>query len=215
VSVRLRGLPEWETTIAFVAPNAVSALADLLARLRSAPIAPLALELLSATLSAKLGLGEQPTVLVRLAGNAEAVAAQRDTMAAFADVTEPNGDIWTALRAADAHNSTTVRFSSPVGRFGESWLAAERLAAAGGGHAHGSVLRSTTRVVLPHVGNTITDDALGLLRAGTRDVRIFERLPAGLWSSLAPSPVNDRLSRGVRTAFDPHRLLNPGILGEN
>ena len=70
------------------------------------------------------------------------------------------------------------------------------------------------RVVLPHIDGTLADSALGLLRAGTRDTRIFERLPTTLWSSLAPSAVNDRLSRGIRAAFDPHRLLNTGILGE-
>ena len=47
----------------------------------------------------------------------------------------------------------------------------------------------------------------------TRDVRIFERLPATLWPALAPTRRRrDRLSRGVRAAFDPHRLLNPGHL---
>lgn len=215
VSVRLRGLPEREITIAFPVPNAVPALADLLTRLRSAPMAPIALEILSAKLAVTLALGQHPTILARLAGNAEAVAAQRETIATIADVTEISGAIWTAVRAADDHDSTSVRFSSAVGRFAETWLAADRLATAGGGHAHGSVLRSTARIVLPHTEHTIAADALGLLRAGTRDVRIFERLPAGLWSSLAPSPVTDRLSRGVRAAFDPHRVLNPGILGDD
>jgi FAD/FMN-containing dehydrogenase len=26
--------------------------------------------------------------------------------------------------------------------------------------------------------------------------------------------VNDSLSRGIRKAFDPHNILNPGILGD-
>jgi hypothetical protein len=45
--------------------------------------------------------------------------------------------------------------------------------------------------------------------------RIFERLPAALWSELGvPSPASDRLSRGVKAKFDPAGILNPGILGE-
>jgi FAD/FMN-containing dehydrogenase len=44
---------------------------------------------------------------------------------------------------------------------------------------------------------------------------IFERLPAALWSELAPSPVSDRLSRGVKDRFDPSHVLNPGLLGED
>jgi FAD/FMN-containing dehydrogenase len=43
---------------------------------------------------------------------------------------------------------------------------------------------------------------------------IFERLPAGLWAELAPSPVRDRLSRSVKERFDPAHVLNPGVLGE-
>ena len=214
VSVRLRGLPEREITVALPAPNALSALADLLTRLRSAPVAPLALEIVSGTLAARLAVGEQPMILARLAGNAEALSAQRDAIANFGDVTDAGNDVWSALRAADISDATTVRVSSTVARFAETWLAADRLATAGAGHAHGSLLRSIARIVLPHTDHTLPDSALALLRAGTRDVRIFERLPAALWSSLAPSGVNDRLSRGVRAAFDPHRMFNPGILGE-
>jgi hypothetical protein len=44
--------------------------------------------------------------------------------------------------------------------------------------------------------------------------RIYERLPADLWPRCASSRAVDRLSRDVKRAFDPHRLLNPGILGE-
>src|SRR4029079_15888356 len=189
-SVRLRGVPERELTVAVSAPNAVSALADLLTRLRAAPIVPLALELVSASLATRLAVGEQPLILARLAGNAEALSAQRDAIAALADVTDAPNEVWTALRVADGRDTTTLRFSSTVARFAETWIAADRLAAAGGGHAHGSVLRSIARVVLPHTDGTLADSALALLRAGPRDTRIFERLPATLWSSLAPSAVN-------------------------
>jgi FAD/FMN-containing dehydrogenase len=44
---------------------------------------------------------------------------------------------------------------------------------------------------------------------------VFEQLPAALWPVLAPSPVSSDLARRTRAAFDPHRLLNPGILGES
>jgi hypothetical protein len=71
------------------------------------------------------------------------------------------------------------------------------------------------RVVLPHVSAVLAPAAIDILRGDSRDVRIFERLPRALWSALAPTPAGDRLSRGVRAAFDPHRLLNPGILGED
>jgi hypothetical protein len=187
----------------------------LLTRLRSAAVAPLAAEIVSASLAGRLGLGEGALLLVRLAGNAEVVAAQRDALHALAETTDIRSDVWSTLRVSDAGESTTIRFSSSVARFPELWASANLLASSGGGHAHGSVLRSVCRVALPHVDGTLPVAALDLLRTGTRDVRIFERLPAPLWSSLAPSPVGDRLSRGVRHAFDPLGLLNPGILGED
>jgi FAD/FMN-containing dehydrogenase len=84
-----------------------------------------------------------------------------------------------------------------------------------GAFAHASVLRPVARVVVPNENGTLPQPAIDALRTTGRDVRIFERLPASAWPTLAPATVNDRLSRGIRAAFDPERLLNPGILGED
>jgi len=214
VSVRLRGLPEREVTLALPLPNALAPLAELVTRLRSAPIAPLGIEMVSARLAARLGVGQQAVVIARLAGNADAVSAQRATLGTFGEMSDVPDSVWTAIRTAEPAEATVVRFSSTVARFPEVWLAADRLAATGDGYAHASVLRSSARVVLPHNEGAPPDAALQLLRGTIRDTRIFERLPAALWPVLAPSRATDRLSRGVRAAFDPHRLLNPGILGE-
>jgi len=214
VSVRLRGLPEQEASLALPLPNAPAAVAELVTRLRSAPIAPLGIEMLSARLAARLGIGQQAVVIARLAGNADAVTAQRAALGAFGDVLDVPDGVWTDLRTAEPAEATVVRFSSTVARFHEVWLAADRLATRGEGYAHASVHRSSARVVLPHNAGALPDGALELLRGASRDTRIFERLPAALWPGLAPSRATDRLSAGVRTAFDPHRLLNPGILGE-
>ncbi len=213
VSVRLRGLPEHDLTVAFPAPNAAPALTDLLARVRSAAATPLALEIVSATLAARLGLPAQPMILARLAGNAEAVAAQRDVFASLADVNDVTHDVWTALRVADGSDTTIARFSSAAAKFADVWSLAERCVLVAGGHAHGSLLRSIARVVLPHHEGVLPDSAVATLSTPGSHVRIFERLPAALWPLLAPTAVANRLSRGVRTAFDPHCLLNPGILG--
>jgi hypothetical protein len=43
---------------------------------------------------------------------------------------------------------------------------------------------------------------------------IFEKLPPEVWSGVSPSVVSDGLSQGVKRAFDPHNILNPGILGD-
>jgi glycolate oxidase FAD binding subunit len=214
ISVRLRGLPERETTLAVPMPNAQAAVNDFLGRLRSAGIAPMALEMLSSKLATQMGLGDAAFLVARLTGNADAVAAQQAALGSLGDTSEIDRSIWDALRTTDQADATIVRFSSPVTRFAEAWASADRLAKAGEGHAHASVLRSLVRVVVPHNEGSPAESALEILRGGSRETRIFERLPARLWASLAPSAVSDRLSRGVRAAFDPHRLLNPGILGE-
>jgi FAD/FMN-containing dehydrogenase len=192
-----------------------AALADLLARLRTASVAPVALEIVSAALASRLSLGTDALLLARLTGNAEAVASQRDALAQLSDVREIASDVWNALRSAEPANASVLRLSSPVARFAETWSAADRLATANGGFAHASVLRSVARVAVPNTDGAIASTAVDALRAGTRDIRIFERLPASLWPMLSPGGASDALSRGVRAAFDPHRLLNPGILGDS
>ena len=42
---------------------------------------------------------------------------------------------------------------------------------------------------------------------------IFEKLPAEIWAQVSPSVVSDALSRGIKSAYDPLNILNPGILG--
>jgi hypothetical protein len=43
---------------------------------------------------------------------------------------------------------------------------------------------------------------------------IFEKLPADVWPVVSPSVASDLLSRGIKKAYDPHNVLNPGILGD-
>jgi hypothetical protein len=42
---------------------------------------------------------------------------------------------------------------------------------------------------------------------------IFEKLPADIWAQASPSVVSDPLSEGIKKAYDPLNILNPGILG--
>ena len=214
VSVRLRGLPERDVTVALAMPNATT-LADLLVRLRTAAIAPIALEIVDTTLVRRLGIGAEALILARLAGNDEAVTAQREALAELGDVNDVAGDVWARLRVTEPPDASVVRLSSPVGRLAEMWATASRLAAASGGFGHASVLRAVARVVMPHANGLLSDAALEALPQSARDVRIFERLPSALWPTLSPNAASDALSRGVRAAFDPHRLLNPGILGDD
>jgi glycolate oxidase FAD binding subunit len=214
ISVRLRGLPEHDLTVAIALP-APPALGDFLTRLRSAALTPIALELVGAVLARRIGAGSEAILLARFAGNEPLVAAQRAVLAELGDLAEVNADVWQQLRRAEPSNAAVVRLSSPVARFADTWSTAERVASAvPGGFAHATLQRSVARVILPNGASGLAAGAGDALRSITREVRILERLPVSEWQPLAPSAVIDKLSQGVRRAFDPDRLLNPGILGE-
>ena len=85
-----------------------------------------------------------------------------------------------------------------------------------GGEAHATPRRGVIRCIIP-LGEG--DEEFSRLRGISQALRVdatlvAERLPAPLWSSLVPSTASDPLSRGIRAAFDPDRILNPGIFGE-
>lgn len=215
VSVRLRALPEHDLTVVVTLPDAVPLVADLLTRLRAAAVAPVALELVTRTLAHRLGVGAEAALLVRVAGNAEVVTAQRDTLAQLASIADAPANIWSMLRTAEPADASVLRTSGSVAGFAETWAAADRMASmVDGGFAHASVLRSVARVVLPNESGALAPDVVAALRDDAGASRIFERLPAALWPVLAPTAVGDRLSHRVRDAFDPQRVLNPGVLGE-
>jgi glycolate oxidase FAD binding subunit len=216
VSVRLRGLPEHDITVALPLPATPAQVTAFLTKIRAASVAPLALELVGAALAARLRLEPRPQLLVRLAGNGESVASQREALSQLGDVVQVDPSVWNTIRVTEPAVASVVRLSGPVARFSETWATAERIAAlAPDGFAHATALRSVARVVLPNDDSGLPSAAADAIAALTRDVRVFERLPAASWPTLAPTAVADRISVGIRNAFDPHRVLNPGILGES
>jgi glycolate oxidase FAD binding subunit len=216
LSVRLRPMPERDVTVATPLP-AGAALAPFLTRLRAAPLVAWALELANGPLAEQLGLVKRPVLLARLAGNDAAVRAQRATLAEVAgvgEVAELGADVWRRLRAIEPAVASVVRVSARPTRLAA--LCAPLFSPAAGAFgmlAHASVARGLVRFVLPG------DAGFGLPRFDAGDARptvVAERLPAAVWRDhgpgLAPAPASDRLTLGVRRAFDPHGILNPGIL---
>ncbi|HEY0971444.1 MAG TPA: FAD-binding protein [Gemmatimonadales bacterium] len=212
-TVRLRALPEVELTLALAAPGDPRALGEWLARLRRLALVPVALELVNGALAARLGVGDASTLLVRLAGNEAAVAAQRAALAGHGDVAVVRDVVWDDLRVAEPGNAAVVRLSSRPAALAVCAAEAVRIASSldEPALAHASVARGVVRMMLPTTSTETLASALGAPPVGMS--RILERLPAALWPRLAPSAVGDRLSPLVRRAFDPHHLLNPGILG--
>lgn len=218
LSLRLRALPPADETLACSIDDGAAAIERVHAGLTALPSAPLAAELLDAALAGALGLAAAPTLLVRIGGNGALMRAQRHALSAMGTgALQPvDGDVWSRLGGLHAVDAAVWRMSSYASSIATTWAAARTaLAAAGGGWMHGSVLRGVVRCVAPTAmtAQNGADCVARALASPFDGVRVGETLPARAWASL-PSTNMDRLSRGIRAAFDPSHILNPGILGE-
>jgi glycolate oxidase FAD binding subunit len=210
VTVRLRGEPEVDATIAVAVPPS-DLLDPWLASVRAAPLAAYTLELLNDALAEHVGLERRPVLLVRVAGNEALVRAQRETLATFGDAAEVDAGVWARLRECEAIDSFVWRLSDRPSRL--AGLVGDRLVdhERRGLFVHASVGRGVARFVAP----------LQAFDAGRHDDRrnardathttVFERAPSALWRRQSDVAL-ERLTRGVKLAFDPLDILNPGIL---
>jgi glycolate oxidase FAD binding subunit len=213
VTVRLRALPEADVTIALAIPDRLMGMEERVEAVREAALAPWTLELVNAPLARQLGVGDGTTLLVRFGGNAELVAAEQELLASFGDTSTVGASVWERLRDIEPPGAAVARFSQRPSQLADSWQQVADLARdVPGVLAHATVGRGTVRVIIPAADATALERALWATRI---DARIFERLPASLWPTLAPPPTADPLSRRIKRSFDPNHLLNPGILGED
>jgi glycolate oxidase FAD binding subunit len=216
VSVRLRARPEVDRTLAVaVVAETPTAIADAAWRwLRDSEYTPLAGELLSPRLSAALGM-DGSTLLVRLGGNSAYVRGAFSAVESLGPSTPMETAAWSMIADAESPGALVVRASTLPSRIGALWARAASLAESAGGFAHATVARGVVRCVLPADMDAVTLEAVReqlamLSRAATI---VGERLPQSLWNVLPHAHANAALSSGVRAAFDPDRILNPGILG--
>jgi glycolate oxidase FAD binding subunit len=221
VTVRLRALPEVDRTLV------VETTADAAWHwLRASPFTPLAAELLSAPLARALELGTNGTaLLLRIGGNAALVRAATESVATLGPAREVDGEIWPALATSEPRDSSVVRLSVRPARVAATWERVLAIVERVGGVAHATLQRGVIRCFVPcaigaaPVPGSSADEENARLRGIIGSLRIDatcigERLPPALWPSLLPAAAADALSLRVRAAFDPDRLLNPGILGE-
>lgn len=225
LTLRLRSLPAAEETLAVpLDASDAGAVGRMLTLLRELPFPFDALELLDAATARLLAPahGGDGMLLARAAGSAALVKAMRAALAAAGEVRELDPGAWARLRALECAGErageAVLRLSHLPAEAGDAWRAAREIAATHGGRAHLCIGRTVVRLAVPAVA------ALAAIRdlAPFGGTCIGERLPASAWPLLdthrrrepAMQRARDRLTAGIRAAFDPRRILNPGILGE-
>jgi glycolate oxidase FAD binding subunit len=220
-TLRLYSLPASTATIGLNLPDGAGGIAQRIASILNGSVTPLALEIVDAKLALRIGLPPSRQVLVRLGGNPASVAAQRDALAKLGGAREVPPEVWTQLRAIDsgiapaeqdAGPPVVVRLSTLPARIGELWMNTERAAE----RIPGAMLHSTPslgvlRCVIP--SSAPAEAISGIVSSTPGATVIYERLPAPMWQSLGKSGTSDRLAQGIKKAFDPKNILNPGILG--
>ena len=214
-TLRLYSLPSDTVTLALGASDSVTALQQRINSILQAPGIPFAVELLDSSLSERIGIAGKQQILVRLGGNAAAVNAQRAAMESLGGAREMDPAVWDRLRVIEDsvdRSPVVVRLSCLPQRVAETWSEAEAvLVMTSGACMHSTPALGVIRCIVPGGTDLATVELLTRLRANP--TVIFERLPRDAWAVLSPSVIGDRISQRVKNAFDPHGILNPGILG--
>jgi hypothetical protein len=162
-------------------------------------VEPLAAELLSAACARRIGLADRAVMLVRLAGNVTGVHHQRATLAKLAPCEAAPPDAWPKLQRSDPESALVVRVSRRPSELARLWSTAAALPDV---DAHATLSRGVVRLRLP--------DDKRLETFEPSDQRVYE---TGARPLKLAQPIQD-LSRRLRDAFDPGRILNRGILGD-
>jgi glycolate oxidase FAD binding subunit len=216
ITVRLRARPERDETIA-VALRGEDGVSETQRWLRVTPFTPLAAELISASLARRLGVSGATTLLLRVGGNQRLVRAALEAAATLGEQVAVPASVWGTLATAEPAASTVLRLSTTPSRLAALWKGASAIVEREGGLVHATPQRGIVRCVLPPRVESPVEDETARLRRIIESLpaatRVVERAPGALWPLLAPRDANDRLAAGIRRAFDPDRLLNPGILG--
>jgi glycolate oxidase FAD binding subunit len=209
VTLRLRARPAKDVSVAIAIENTTIAVRAVCRALRSWPFTPMAAEIIDGACAAAVGLPQTMTLLLRVGGNARAIAAQRQRATSLGKVVEVDATVWDKLRAVERGSAAVVRIHDLPSAFAERWDDAQQLCGRGG-VAIGSPSRGAIRCVLGDIDTT----RVTALRAKSKTAAlVFETLPtAAAWHSLTTEIDPTSLDARVRAAFDPAGILNPGVM---
>jgi glycolate oxidase FAD binding subunit len=216
VTVRLHARPPVDVSLAIRLGGGAADVERVWQMLRRLPFTPYSCEIINSALAASLTGFEDAgeSVIFRLGGNTEAVAAQRAAIEALGKAREIDPDMWRELRAVEPAGSMVFRLSRVASEMARTWSEAEALVRdCQGTLIHARPARGLVRVIVPRNDATIANLRVSLASTAAAK-RVGERLPNNLWPLVAPAPTADSLSTRIKQAFDPGRVLNPGILGE-
>jgi glycolate oxidase FAD binding subunit len=209
-TLRLRARPAVLRSFLLTVDTEVDALSRLASNLRSMPFTPVASELVNAALARRLGVGRDATMILRIAGNTNSVKAQTAALQQLGRLSDAPADVWRRLRESDHDAHATWRRSHLPSAFGGTWNGVERgLKRLDEPLMHGNPMRGVVRVIASGPIDIVQQS----VTAGEGTLAI-EMLPNG--SAPRESPERQKtasLERRIRDAFDPRRILNPGIMG--
>jgi glycolate oxidase FAD binding subunit len=217
---RLYALPDVDRTLVIALEGSEKEVASLVRAIVTSPLTPYAIQLLNASAARALGLGEHPVCLIRFGGNEPEVRSQINALSRVARPEEAESAVWARLRELDGEAHTMIRIASLPQRF---LAASARILGddVPGIYTCIDPRRGVLRIVVGAErdngddGAAAIDASADFRREGPDSSEvIFEKLPPEMWRTVSPTVVEDALSRGIKRAYDPHNILNPGILGD-
>ncbi len=226
ISLRLHARPTVDETFAIAVElpaNAAArhqALTELVSRLNSAPLLATTLSLsamimITADMSTDLATSRRlPSadvlLLARASGNRARVDAMRHALAALGDLTVVDTDVWQVVRTFERGN-TSWRVSDAPMRTADTLRQVATWQSTSGVADLCALVEPLRGVV--RVSGAVPPSSSGVTWRLPQGA-IAERLDSYAWLH-RPASASDGLSRQIRERFDPHRVLNPGIFGDD
>jgi glycolate oxidase FAD binding subunit len=213
-TLRLYARPKVDRSVVVRLKGSAKESTAFLRALLAAPLNAYSLELLGASAAQALGLGPSKVCLIRLGGNGAAVDAQLRELSSFAKSEEVETAAWDRLRNLEKDAGLVLRISGLPSTFREvsasmlsdefPWM-----------FEYVNPARGVLRLMIHDSGNAVTDEEslLGIDPTLPNQPMVFETILGADWEGI-PSAVSDPLSQGIKKAYDPNNILNPGILGD-